>query len=116
MRIIKKIPWKALLIFAIGMVIAFPLGANYGHNVSWLSFEKTLNTKTLSEAVNKPTVENKIDNKIQIDKVKKSDSLRIIMDPTNNQQPINIISNDTCIDLSKLNKNQKNRLDRWLRD
>nr|WP_299488566.1 hypothetical protein [uncultured Allomuricauda sp.] len=114
--IIKKIPWKALFILSIGFVSGLTLGVNFGHKVSWLSFEKTLNSKTVSEAVNKPTVTNEISNDISVGKVKNSEGIEIVLDPVNNQKPVNIISNDTCLkmDLTKLTDGQRRRLDRWL--
>ncbi len=112
MRIIKKIPWKALLILLVGLMLGLGLGVNFGHKISWLSFEKTLNSKTVSEAVNKPT--NEVNNKIEVPKIKKSQPVQIIMSPNNEQ----IVVRDTClgIDYTKLNDSQKRRLEKWLKD
>lgn len=110
MRFLTKIPWRALLVFAIGMVIAFPLGAKYGHRITWLTTEKTLEKTGVSEKVNKPT--NEITNQIEVPKIKKSEPVQIIMSPDNQQ----MIVVDTCIgiDTSKLTSGQKKRLERWL--
>lgn len=112
MRIIKKIPWKALGILTAGLLIGVIIGLKYGHKITWLTTEKTLNSKTVSEAVNKPT--NEILNKIEIPKLKKSEPVTIIMSPDNKQ----ISVKDTCsgIDYTKLNDSQKRRLKKWLKD
>ena len=78
---IKKIPWKALLILAIGLIVGVGLGANFGHKISWLSFEKTLNSTTISEAVNKPTTAVTTNNKVELKKNKGS----LIFSPTTEQ-------------------------------
>lgn len=69
----------------------------------------------ISQAIDKETIKNEIKNDIGIGKVKKSDSLVIIMDPSNDQKPINVIANDCgdgsiCIPIENLTKRQKRRL------
>jgi hypothetical protein len=62
---------------------------------------------TIEKAIDKETIKNEIKNEIQIDKIKKSDSLVIKMDPTNNQKPVNIIAGETdCIPLMELSKRE----------
>nr|WP_299385605.1 hypothetical protein [Allomuricauda sp.] len=116
MRIIKKIPWKALTILAIGFVIGFGTGAKTGHKVTWLTTAKTLEKTGVAEKVNKPTVTNDISNEINIEKIKKSDTLNIVLDPTNNQKPVNIISDKECLKevMSALSVSRQKRLQRWL--
>jgi hypothetical protein len=76
---------------------------------------------TINKAIDKETIANEIVNQIdlQVDKIKKSDSINININqvPNNNQKPINIIQKekDTCIDISKLTQSQKRRLVRWLK-
>ncbi|BFP39481.1 hypothetical protein FGF1_03260 [Flavobacteriaceae bacterium GF1] len=70
MRIINRIPWKALSIAVVFMGIGFVLGAKSGHNITWLTTEKTLNSKTVSDAVNKPTTAVTTNNKVELKKNK----------------------------------------------
>lgn len=63
---------------------------------------------TIEKAIDKETIKNEIKNEIQIDKIKKSDSLIIKFDPTNNQKPINIITD--CIPIPELSKGEIKRL------
>ena len=68
-------------------------------------------TPTIEKAIDKETIKNEIKNDLHIGKVKKSDSLTVIFDPTNNQEPINIISTD-CIPTSELSERELRRLKR----
>ena len=61
---------------------------------------------TLHKAIEKAT--NEITNEIKIDKVKKSDSLRKVMEPYNKQKMVYYHTPETiCFDISKLTKRQK---------
>ncbi|WP_375587479.1 hypothetical protein [Flagellimonas aurea] len=61
---------------------------------------------TLDKAIEKAT--NQITNEIKIDKVKKSDSLHIVMKPYNRQKLTSSKMPDTlCLVMDKLSKRQK---------
>ena len=81
MKIISKIPWKALVILAFGLCFGFVIGAKSGHNITWLTTEKTLNSKTVSEAVNKPTTAVTTNNKVEVKKNKGA----LIFEPSTQQ-------------------------------
>lgn len=66
MGLIKKIPWKALIVLSIGFI----LGTNFGHRISWLSFEKVLDSESVSTAINKPTTSVTTNNKVELKKNK----------------------------------------------
>ena len=61
-------------------------------------------TPTIMHAIDKETIKNEIKNeiKVDIDKIKKSDSLKIVIDqkPINNQKPTNVVikEKDSAID------------------
>ncbi|WP_422858760.1 hypothetical protein ACOKFD_15575 [Flagellimonas sp. S174] len=103
-------------LFALGLIIAVVssfAGGYMGHLLTLNTNKSNLEQMkpTLDKAIEKAT--NEITNEIKIDKIKKSDSIRIVMDPNNKQ----VMVRDTClgIDLSKLTENQRKRLKRWLK-
>lgn len=97
MKIINKIPWKALAILAMGLVVGVGVGAKYGHKITWLTTEKTLNTTSVSEAINKPTTSTTNNTAVNVGKVKKSDSLKIVLDSKNHQVAnTNVGVSDSC--------------------
>ena len=111
------IPYKALIILVVGLVIGVGVGAKYGHKITWLTAEKTLNTKTVADAVNKPTTSTTNNTQLNIDKIKGSGSPKIVLDSKNDQTASTLIQNkDSCVDITGLNKSQLRRLERWLSD
>ncbi|WP_411031664.1 hypothetical protein [Spongiimicrobium sp. 3-5] len=69
-------------------------------------------TPTIERAIDKESIKNEIKNEIQIDKIKKSDSITITLDPTNNQKSINAFSGKDCIPLKLLSDREKRKLKR----
>lgn len=90
------------------------IGAVSGYKAAVKSNESTLEQviPTIEKAIDKETIKNEIKNEIQIDKVKKSDSLTIIMDPTNNQEPTNVITKDCDWLIELLSDREKRKLKR----
>jgi hypothetical protein len=109
--------WKifslALILFVTGSLTGAFLhhwGFSNGHGDAVAALKPTID-----KAIDKETIKNEIKNEIQIDKIKKSDSIKIILDPKNNQEPINVISKDcpegsVCMPLENLTRRQKRRL------
>lgn len=101
-------------------IAIFFLGAILGAFISFVTVIKTTDniiqqmTPTINHAIDKETIKNEIKNEIdlKIDKIKKSDSLRIIIDqkPVNNQEPINVIQNDTMQPVKEKKPNLWNRI------
>jgi apolipoprotein N-acyltransferase len=79
-------------------IITFLLGAAVGYYASTFTAEKMMAQMipTIEKAIDKETIKNEIKNdiKLNIDKIKKSDSININIHqvPENNQKPINVIS------------------------
>lgn len=100
------------------VIVSASVGGFIGYTASTKANQQVVSqlTPTIERAIDKETIKNEIKNEIQIDKIKKSDSIRIVMDPHNRQDPTNIIVRDTCngVDLSKLSESQLRRLRRWL--
>lgn len=90
-------------IFLIGIFI----GEQLGHRGTWRTVEKTLNTKSVNEAINKPTQSTTTNNKVEIKdlKIKKSDSIKFQFDPITTQKPTQIITQDSCDYYHKLIQN-----------
>ena len=91
-------------------------GACIGYFASTFSNKQSIKlfTPTLLEAIKKETVKNEIDNKILIDKIKKSESLKIVLSPQNDQKAVNSNTKTDCVDISELSDSRKNRVYRWL--
>ena len=91
-------------------------GACIGYFASTFSNKQSIKlfTPTLLEAIKKETVKNEIDNKILIDKIKKTDSLKIVLSPQNEQKAINSNAKTDCVDISGLSDSRKNRVYRWI--
>ena len=111
MALIKRIPFKALGVFTIGLVLGLWLG-----NKNTLKTTKAvLNTQSVAEAINKPTNENKTSIEFVDNKFKKTDSISISLsqEPKTKQE----ISLDSCKALRKkiqrLTKTQKRKFERW---
>ncbi|MFI1771006.1 hypothetical protein [Thalassobellus citreus] len=119
MTFIKKIPWRTILVIILCALFFLPIGAKIGHKYSWLSTEKTLNNKTISNAINKSTNENNTSIKLEGNKFKHNDSLNIVLTqkPTSTQEVVYKL--DSCVigkkEYSKLTKSQKNRLGKWIK-
>lgn len=103
-------------LFALGLIIAVvssSAGGYVGHLITLKTNKSNLEqmTPTLNKAIEKAT--NEITNEIKIDKIKKSDSIRIIMDPTNKQKLIlqkGCGQDSICIAIKNLTGRQKRRL------
>lgn len=84
-------------------IIAVLVGVFIGYTIS-VRTSKTLLKEmlpTIERAIDKESIKNEIKNEISIDKVKKSDSLKIILSPTNNQEPTNIIIQKDSLEKEK---------------
>lgn len=67
----------------------------------------------IKQAIDKETIKNEIKNEIKIDKIKKSDSIKITFSPHNDQKPTNIVISKTdsiCLPIENLTRRQKKRL------
>lgn len=95
-------------------IVMLVLGGFIGFFASKKSYESAYAqmTPTIEKAIAKAT--NEITNEIKVDKIKKSEPVRIVMSPDNKQ----MIVRDTCIGFAweKLTDGQKRRLERWLED
>lgn len=97
------------------VLVGVVFGSFIGFVISTKTNEKTLShvIPTIEKAIDKETIKNEIKNEIQIDKIKKSDSIKIVMKPDNNQKPVNVISSN-CVDISGLSKSRQERIKKWL--
>ena len=114
---IGKINWKDAAQNLFISLVSIAFGAFLGYLASTKSNKSTLAAviPTIEKAIDKETIKNEIKNEIQIDKIKKSDSLKIVMKPDNNQRPVNIISKDpNCVDISGLSEVRQARIRRWV--
>ena len=110
---IIEMNWR---LFTLGLIIAVAsssAGALVGHGITLKTNRSNLEQMrpTLDKAIEKAT--NEITNEIRIDKIKKSDSLRIIMDPTNRQRLLlqkGCGKDSICFPVKNLTKRQKRRL------
>ena len=64
---------------------------------------------TIEKAIDKESIKNEIKNEINIEKIKKSDSIKIFFEPNNNQEPTNVI-----IKTDSINKEKRSWLGRML--
>ncbi len=97
------------------VVVSVLLGGTIGFFAAVKSHKLTVEQlrPTIERAIDKETIKNEIKNEIDIHKIKKSDSLKIIFDPTNNQKPINVISrNDSCIPVRLISNREIRKLKR----
>jgi len=99
------------------VIVSASLGGVIGYTASTKANKQVVTqlTPTIEKAIDKETIKNEIKNEIKIDKIKKSDSIRIVLDPTNNQKPINVIGGcfhkDSSVVANKhLTRKQKKRL------
>ena len=98
-------------LFALGLIIAMAShfsGAYIGHKFTLATNQSNLEQMkpTLDKAIEKAT--NQITNEIKIDKVKKSDSLTLVMEPSNSQRSLTLYGTDSiCFEISKLTNRQK---------
>lgn len=117
------INWKNtaenLALILIGVIV----GVIIGHKVTKVTGESLINElkPTINKAIDKETIANTINNAIdlKIDKIKKSDTLEININqtPDNNQDPVNIITQEPCDSIwGKLSDSRIKRLERWLKD
>lgn len=106
---------RTILIVA-ALLIATNLITGFTAHLSTLNTQKKVVEQikpVLQQAIDKETIKNEIKNEISIDKIKKSDSLKIIMDPVNNQKPVNIIysgKDSVLVAIKHLTRKQKKRL------
>lgn len=117
--LIKKIIRKPFLLLAIGLVLGIFIGNNIATNNSTKATKTVLRESGVSEKVNTETIKNDIKNDIElnIDKLKKTDSLNINInqDPKNDQKPSNTINKTACgegkicIDINDLTRKQKRK-------
>lgn len=77
-------------------------------------------TPTINEAINKKTVENNINTSLEVGKIKKSDSIMIVLDSKNDQKPItNIVDenkNPNIVDISNLSERRKRNIKKWIKN
>lgn len=77
-------------------------------------------TPTINEAINKKTVENNINTSLEVGKIKKSDSIKIVLDSKNDQKPItNIVDenkNSNIVDISNLSERRKRNIKKWIQN
>jgi len=86
MTIIKKIPIKALFILGIGFVVGVGVGVKYGHSITWLTAQKTLNTNAVNDALNKPTTSNNTTNTVNVDPKKQKGEVKIDFNAETDQE------------------------------
>lgn len=97
MLAIGTINWKNTAENLIIIIATLFVGAFIGYKASTLTNEKVLEQliPTIERAIDKETIKNEIKNEIDIDidKIKKSDSLKIHINqiPENKQKPTNVI-------------------------
>lgn len=90
-------------------IVVFLVGAFVGYKASTMANKNVIEQliPTIEKAIDKETIKNEITNDIRvaIDKIKKSDSLKIniIQTPDNKQEPVNIIikSKDSIVKKKK---------------
>ena len=104
------------------VIVSVFVGGYVGFKASTSSNKQsiTLLTPTIIEAIKKETIKNEISHEIdvKIDKIKKSDSLKIelIQTPTTKQEPINNINDCkppkgmVLVKIESLNRRQRKRL------
>ena len=99
------------------VILSALVGGHIGYTASFKANKQVVEQlrPTIEKAIDKETIKNEIKNEINIDKIKKSDSLHIILDPTNNQKPTNTIikkceDGNICIPIINLTRRQKKRL------
>ena len=111
--IIKKIPWKALLVFVVGLV----LGMYLGGNTTVRAIIKVFDSESVSKSINKPTNQNNTSIEFKDNKFKKTDSIKI--DISQEPKTKQYVKNDSCAvsikDYNKLSKSQKNRFSKWIK-
>ncbi|MGE5944595.1 MAG: hypothetical protein ACM31G_09675 [Flavobacteriales bacterium] len=94
---IGTINWKDAAQNLVIAIICFLTGAFAGYKASTIATDNAINQlkPTIDKAIDKETIKNTINNAIdlKIDKIKKSDTLKIEINqtPNNNQKPKNII-------------------------
>lgn len=110
---IKAIPWKALGVFVLGLV----LGVYLGGSTTVKAIVTIFDTESVSKSLNKPTNQNNTSIEFKDNKFKKSDSIKIQL----SQEPktTQVIKLDSCAvtvkEYNKLSNSQKNKFKRWLR-
>lgn len=97
------------------VILSALVGGVIGYYASTMANEKVIEQlkPTIQSAIDKETIKNEIKNEIQIDKIKKSDSIKIVMEPSNNQKPVNVIvagKDSICLPIENLTRRQKKRL------
>jgi hypothetical protein len=121
------INWKNtaenLALILVGVVV----GVIIGHLVTKTTSNELFDIMkpTLEKAIDKESIVNEITNDIavEVDKIKKSDSLNINITqaPHNDQKPRNVLKPNADCEITKdafqkLSKNRQDRIKRWLRD
>ncbi len=97
------------------IVVSVLLGGVIGYAASVKSHKITVEQlrPTIEKAIDKETIKNEIKNEIRVAKIKKSDSVKIVLEPMNNQKPINLIAaKDSCVALKLLSDRERRRLKR----
>lgn len=120
-----KINLKNVIENLILVLVSVIVGVGIGYKVSVKTAEKMIKAQedVIVAAIDKETIKNEIKNEINIDKVKKSDSLVIKMIPENNQEPTNILNKENSVDCevsaaeyNRLSDSRKKRLKKWIRE
>ena len=113
MSLISKIPWKALLIFFVGIV----LGLYLGSKGTFTTIIKVFETESVSKAINKPTNTNETKIEFNGNKFKRNDTISVnLQQEPNTSQEIKTITEPCDSIWGKLNKSQTNRLKRWIKE
>lgn len=98
------------------IIVAGLLGGVIGYVAAVKSHKVTVAQlkPVVEKAIDKETIKNEIKNEISIAKIKKSDSIKIVLEPINNQKPVNIISKkkDSCIPVKLLSIREIKKLKR----
>jgi len=96
-------------------VVSVLLGGVIGYGASVKSHKVTVKQlrPVIEKAIDKETIKNEIKNEIRVAKIKKSDSIKIVLDPVNHQKPVNVIAKkDSCVTISLLSEREKRKLKR----
>lgn len=117
--ILKRIPWRALIILIMGIIIGLYLGSKGTLNVITKVFE----TETVAKALNKPTQETTVNNSVELNKpnLKKSENLSFKFEPATDQDPKQEITQvlDSCVvgqkAFSKFSNSLKRKINRELK-
>lgn len=88
--ILKSIPWKALGVFTLGLVLGLYLGAKGAVK----SIIHVFDSESVSKSLNKPTNSNTTTLVFKDNKFKKTDSINLVL--SQKTKPVQEISLDSC--------------------